>query len=96
MNYTVTTADELLTALQNAEQGDVIYIDEMVNIDLTDTPEVVIPAGVTLASNRGGARSTAGSAAYSFNISKPGNYVLWGGLTSAPPGERQIPLGFNG
>ena len=82
VNYTVTTADELLTALQNAEQGDVIYIDEMVNIDLTDTPEVVIPAGVTLASNRG-ARSTAGSAAYSFNISKPGDYVLWG-LTSAP------------
>ncbi len=82
VNYTVTTADELLTALQSAGQGDVVYIDEMANINLTDTPEVVIPAGVTLASNRG-ARSTVGSAVYSFNIGKQGDYVLWG-LASAP------------
>ncbi|WP_164913656.1 right-handed parallel beta-helix repeat-containing protein [Methanoculleus taiwanensis] len=82
VNSTVTTRDELLTALRNADSGDVIYIDGNAVIDLTDTPTVTIPSGVTLASNRG-AENGAGSTIYSFTIEEPGEYTLWG-LVSAP------------
>ena len=73
----VTTTDELLAALQNAESGDVVYIDETARINLTDAlGRVIIPGGVTLAGNRG-ERSITGSATYPFEISEPGEYVLW-------------------
>ncbi len=82
IDYTVATTDELLTALSSAESGDVIYVDEMARIDLTDIPGgVTVPEGVTLAGNRG-ERKTAGSAIYSFEIEEPGDYVVWG-LASA-------------
>jgi len=73
----VTTTDELLAALRDAGSGDVVYIDETARIDLTDAPGgVIIPGGVTLASNRG-ERSTPGTATYQFEIEEPGDYVLW-------------------
>ena len=82
VDYTVTTTDELLAALSSAESGDVIYVDEMARIDLTDIPGgVTVPEGVTLAGNRG-ERKTAGSAVYSFEVEEPGDYVIWG-LASA-------------
>ncbi len=83
VNYTVETRDELFAALQNAENGDVIYIDETAQIDLTDvSSKVTIPAGVTLASNRGEKKED-GTAVYSFEIGEPGDYIIWG-LVSAP------------
>jgi parallel beta-helix repeat protein len=57
-NYTVTTPDELLTALASATSGEVVFIPNETVIDMT--PEVYLnatslapAAGVTLAGNRG-------------------------------------------
>ena len=49
----VSTKSELLSALQNARSGDVIYVEGNANIDMSGSYEIRIPAGVTLASNRG-------------------------------------------
>ncbi len=90
-NRPVTTTDELLAALSSAKSGDVIYIDEMARIDLADAPMgMTIPEGVTLAGNRG-ERSTAGSAAYSFDIRVPGDYFLW----VLASGEESGPIGVS-
>lgn len=86
----VTTTDELLAALLSAKSGDLIYIDEMARIDLTDTSGgVTIPGGVTLASNRG-ERSGVGSATYSFTIEEPGDYFIW--VLSSASGEESDPF----
>ncbi len=86
----VATADELFAALSGARSGDVIYIDEMARIDLTDTPGgVTIPGGVTLAGNRG-ERSTAGSAVYPFEIEEPGEYYLR--VLVSASGEESTPI----
>jgi hypothetical protein len=54
-DYTVTTAAQLSAALASATPGQVIYIPETANIDLTGIYGTAtrIPARVTLASNRG-------------------------------------------
>ena len=56
----VSTRAQLLTALQSAKAGDVVYINGNANIDMTGTFNVRIPAGVTLASNRGESGSPGG------------------------------------
>jgi hypothetical protein len=77
VSYTVTTTDEFLSALQSAKPGDMVYIEEIAQINLTGTGGATIPGGVTLASNRGG-KTLYGSAAYSFTIEVPGDYAIWG------------------
>jgi len=52
-DFIVDTKSELLSALQSARSGDVIYIEGNANIDMSGTYNTRIPAGVTLASNRG-------------------------------------------
>ncbi|MGD9495762.1 MAG: hypothetical protein AB7Y46_05570 [Armatimonadota bacterium] len=52
-DFTVTTKEELLEALSQAQPGQVIFLPEGVEIDLTGHWGVVIPAGVTLAGTRG-------------------------------------------
>jgi hypothetical protein len=49
----VSTKDQLLAALKSAKSGEVVFVKGDANIDLTGTYDTVIPAGVTLASNRG-------------------------------------------
>ena len=49
----VATAEALVSALADAEAGDVVYVADAAEIDLTGRDTVVIPAGVTLASGRG-------------------------------------------
>lgn len=49
----VSTKDQLIAALNSAQSGDVVYVKPAAVIDLTGTPVLRIPAGVTLASNRG-------------------------------------------
>ena len=49
--YTVTTADQLISALGSAPG--IIYIQETANIDMTGRFNISIPSGFTLASNRG-------------------------------------------
>ena len=58
VNYRVSTKEELLSALKSAESGETVFVTGTAVIDLTGTPSVTIPAGVTLASDRGNSDST--------------------------------------
>ncbi|MCX6671866.1 MAG: hypothetical protein NTX92_08110, partial [Euryarchaeota archaeon] len=60
ISHTVTTYAELVSALSGAPAGHVIYIPEGANINLTGKPYLAIPAGVTIASNRGSNGSQGG------------------------------------
>jgi len=53
VKFIVDTRDELLSALQNARSGDVIYVEGNANIDMSGYVDIYVPAGVTIASNRG-------------------------------------------
>ena len=50
---TVRTAEELVAALGSAEAGDVIFIPDGVEIDLSAQERLRLPGGVTLAGTRG-------------------------------------------
>lgn len=52
-DFTVTSTEGLLEALKQATAGQVIFLPEGVEIDLTETTGLVIPGGVTLAGTRG-------------------------------------------
>lgn len=66
--YIVNNKSELLYALSTAVGGDVIYVNDSAEIDLTFERNIIIPANVTLASGRGRAGSS-GALLYSKNIS---------------------------
>ena len=51
-DFTVTTVEELQTALRQAASGQVVFIPASVQMDLTEF-RITVPAGVTLASDRG-------------------------------------------
>jgi len=67
--YMVNNKSELLSALSAAVKGDVIYVNDNVEINLTLERNIVIPANVTLASGRGRAGSK-GALLFSNNIKK--------------------------
>lgn len=52
-NYFVSTKDELLQALRIATAGQIIYIKDSAEIELTLETDLLIPAGIILASGRG-------------------------------------------
>jgi len=52
-DFTVTTREELLEALTKAQAGQVIFVPDGVEIDLTGESNVQLPGGVTLAGTRG-------------------------------------------
>ncbi len=52
-NYLANDKQSLLVALQKAKAGDIIYVDDTSIIDLSTETNLVINAGVTLASGRG-------------------------------------------
>jgi PKD repeat protein len=52
-NFIVTNKQELKEALQNAQSGQIVYVDDNSVIDLTGEKNISIPGGVTLASGRG-------------------------------------------
>ena len=58
VKYVVSTKDQLVTALRSAKSGDVVFVTGNAVIDMTGTPTVMIPSGVTLASDRGRAGSS--------------------------------------
>jgi PKD repeat protein len=58
VKYTVSTKTELLTALRSAKSGEIVFVRKSAVIDMTGTPSITIPAGVTLASDRGLAGSS--------------------------------------
>ena len=68
-DYKVETIDELVDALKKAKAGQIIYVDEKAELDLTVRVRaqeffLELPAGVTLASNRG-AKGAKGALIYS-------------------------------
>lgn len=52
-DFTVTTKAELLAALASASSGQTVYIPGTASIDIGASYNIVVPDGVTLASNRG-------------------------------------------
>jgi hypothetical protein len=52
-NITVSTKAELKNALASATSGQIIYVSPSAQIDLTGEINLAVPAGVTLAGNRG-------------------------------------------
>ena len=58
VKYSVSTKAELLTALKSAKAGEIVFVKKSAVIDMTGTPSVTIPAGVTLAGDRGLAGSS--------------------------------------
>jgi WD40 repeat protein len=52
-DFTVRTREELLGALQQAQAGQVVFVPDGVELDLTGVVNQPIPAGVTLAGTRG-------------------------------------------
>jgi hypothetical protein len=88
--FIVDTKSELLSALQSARSGDVIYVEGNANIDMSGSYDVRIPAGVTLASNRGEGGAAGGriyqssrSASTTFRIG--GEHVRISGLRIEGP-----------
>lgn len=76
ITFTVTTTSELFAALPYANTGDVVYIEEIARIDLTNMSGVTVPEGVTLASNRGETK-TFDSEVYSVTVEVSGGYTVW-------------------
>jgi hypothetical protein len=61
ITYIATNTSQFLDILEEAQSGDVVYIPEDVDIDLTGIQYgVTIPSGVTIASNRGYKGSSGG------------------------------------
>ena len=52
-DFTVNNADELLKALKQAKPGQVIFVPDGVEIDLSAYKDIEIPGGITLAGTRG-------------------------------------------
>ena len=52
-DFTVRTAKDLLAALKQAKPGQVVWVPDGVDVDLTEQKYIAIPAGVTLAGTRG-------------------------------------------
>jgi hypothetical protein len=70
-DHTVTTYDELASALEIAKAGDVVFVPEDVHIDMSDKPELPIPGQVTLAGGRGSG-SGDGGMIFSDSLDTPG------------------------
>lgn len=69
-DYYVNTRNELLNALNNANSGDVIWIENGANIDLTNDTHLSMDDGVTLASGRG-TNDARGGLLYITNVNGP-------------------------
>ena len=74
VKYVVSTKDQLLTALKNVKSGEVIFVPGNANINLTGTYGIVIPGGVTLASDRGSSGSPGGRI-FRYRVANENEYV---------------------
>ena len=52
-DYVVKTLEELRAALKKIKSGQVVYVNDNAEIDVTGEQKIVIPGGVTVASGRG-------------------------------------------
>lgn len=69
-DFVVATKAALLNALDSATDGDLIYLEGNADIDLTNTDNLTVPGGVTLASNRG-AENSPGGRLRTNSVSRP-------------------------
>jgi len=77
-DYQVKSAEELLAALKQAKAGEVVYVDDKAEIDLTGRQKIVIPGGVTIASGRGRGNSQ-GALLYSNELATSPLFLAGGG-----------------
>ena len=66
-DYNVSTLDELVGALGKAVSGQIVFVDSDAAIDMSAVSDIVIPAGVTLASRRDGEKEP-GAVLYSVDV----------------------------
>jgi hypothetical protein len=59
-DYICATGAEFLAALSKVSSGDVIFVPSAASIDLTGSYDIRVPAGVTIASDRGSGDSAGG------------------------------------
>ena len=76
-DYNVKTLAELRAALEKAKAGQVVYIDDAAEIDVTNSEKIVMPAGVTVASGRGKADSQ-GALLHSSNLATSPLFAVGG------------------
>lgn len=90
----VRTKDELLNALAGANAGDTVFVDGAVSINLTGQKRIPIPAGVTLASNRG-ENGAAGALLYNTELDL-GQNEAWAQFSPRGSGVRVTGLRLRG
>ncbi|WP_203915324.1 FG-GAP-like repeat-containing protein [Rhizocola hellebori] len=90
----VHTKAELLAALAGAVAGDTVFVDPAASIDLTGQKRIVIPAGVTLASDRG-QNGSAGALLYNDELDL-GQSETWAQFSLRGAGIRVTGLRLRG
>lgn len=86
--FSVNNKADLLSALSSAKSGEIIYVNDDAEIDLTDQANLIIPAGVTLASGRGNG-SSQGALLFSNRLTYTGGTEqLWKLFKSGGSGVR--------
>ncbi|MCT2582148.1 FG-GAP-like repeat-containing protein [Actinophytocola gossypii] len=93
-DVTVDTRDELLAALAGATAGDTVFVDGSASIDLTGYKRIVIPAGVTLASDRG-RNGSPGALLYNTELDA-GEREVWAQFSPRGSGVRITGLRLRG
>jgi PKD repeat protein len=94
-DYICATGGELLEALSKASSGDVIFVPSAASVDLTGSYGVSVPAGITIASDRGlgdspGGRIFTSSMTAQFrHLFEVGSYVTFSGLRLEGPDGSQ-------
>ncbi len=90
-NYVVSTKSQLLSALSSATSGQIIYVADTAEIDLSGSQDIIVPAGITLASGRGRNGSLGGliytnTMTYSYaTFMKAQDHVTFNGLRVRGP-----------
>ncbi|THB74769.1 MAG: hypothetical protein D6B28_01565 [Gammaproteobacteria bacterium] len=97
-DFYVTDKTQLIDALNSATSGDVVYVADNAEIDLSVDYNVAIPGGVTLASGRGyngsnGAKLYSGYVGTYPLFRAGGSHVRITGLRFVGPDRRKIPDG---
>ena len=92
-SVTVATRAELVAALATAQAGDVVYVQDDAEIDLTGERDLAVPGGVTLASGRG--RDGSAGALLTYGDAFP-NGELSGLFTTGGPDVRVTGLRLRG
>ncbi|HET8658482.1 MAG TPA: FG-GAP-like repeat-containing protein [Micromonosporaceae bacterium] len=92
---TVRTRDELLAALANAVAGDTVFVESSASINLTGHKRIPVPAGVTLASDRG-LNGSLGALLYNTELDLGDSEGAWAQFSPRGSGVRITGLRLRG